>query len=63
MVILLLYMAGGGEGGVYLTLNVKMYIMCAILFLPPPWSTIAPMVGIFYYLGQYQGEGRKNAAQ
>ncbi len=36
MVILLPYMAGGGgRGGVCLTLNAKMYIMCTILFLPP----------------------------
>ncbi len=39
MVILLLYMAkrGEGRGGVHPTLNAKMYVMCAILFPPPPW--------------------------
>ncbi len=34
IVILLPYMAGGG---VDLTLNTKMYVMCTILFPPPPW--------------------------
>ncbi len=44
MVILLLYMAagGGGRGGVHPTLNAKMYVMCAILFLPPPWDITFP---------------------
>ncbi len=32
----------GREGrGVYLTLNAKMYVMCAILFPPPPWTWLS----------------------
>ncbi len=34
--IITVYGRRGGEGGFSLTLNAKMYVMCAILFPPPP---------------------------